>query len=85
MSDCKIPLLRWESLFLFLFLGGVRGMWTLQRCDTVAPSQTFPDDCCPVNSVERPHFSGVPVSTLYGAPDMTWGKGGGGREGGGEL
>lgn len=53
MSDCKIPLLRWESLslFLFLFLGGVRGMWTLQRCDTVAPSQTFPDDCCPVNSV----------------------------------
>lgn len=52
MSDRKIPLLRWESLFrfLFLFLGGVRAMWTLQHCDTVAPSQTFPDDCCPINS-----------------------------------
>lgn len=44
MSDCKIPLLRWESLFLFLFLflGGVRGILR-EDSATLRYSGTEPD------------------------------------------
>lgn len=69
MSNHKILLQRRDSLPLFL--EEVGGMWTMYHCDTVAPSQTFPDDCCTPNDVEMPYFSCILVSAVYGAPDMT--------------